>query len=83
MTEDVRRSSVLGLQETNTFSRRADKSLARPGWKQTRKHVRDARDFNNIEMRADINGFFFARKGAEGISSPSEGKISLFHTWSG
>ena len=27
----------------------AGKSLARPGRKQARKHVRDARDFNNIE----------------------------------
>ena len=27
---------------------RADKSLARPGRKQARKHVRDARDFNKI-----------------------------------
>jgi len=35
----------------------ADKSLARPGRKQARKHVRDVRDFNNIETRAVI--FFF------------------------
>ena len=33
---------------------RADKSLARPGRKQARKHVRDARDFNNIETRPVI-----------------------------
>ena len=32
--------------------RGADKSLARPGRKQARKHVRDALDFNNIETRA-------------------------------
>ena len=32
----------------------ADKSLARPGRKQARKHVRDARVFNNIETRAVI-----------------------------
>jgi len=38
--------------------RGADKSLARPGWKQARKHVRDARDFNNIETRAIIKFFF-------------------------
>ena len=37
----------------------ADKSSARPGRKQARKHVRDARDFNNIEMRAVIKFFFF------------------------
>ena len=29
-------------------------SLPRPGGKQARKHVRDARDFNNIETRAVI-----------------------------
>jgi len=34
--------------------RGADKSLARPGRKKARKHVRDARDFNNIETRAVI-----------------------------
>ena len=37
----------------------ADKSLARPGRKQARKHVRDARDFNNIETRTVIKFFFF------------------------
>ena len=39
--------------------RGADKSLARPEKKQARKHVRDARDFNNIETRAIIKFFFF------------------------
>ena len=39
--------------------RGADKSLARPGWKQARKHVRDARDFNNIDARAVIKFLFF------------------------
>ena len=38
--------------------RGADKSLARSGRKQARKHVRDARDFNNIETRAAIKFFF-------------------------
>ena len=38
--------------------RGADKSLARPGRKQTRKHVRNARDFNNIGTRAFIKFFF-------------------------
>ena len=36
----------------------ADKSLALPGRKQARKHVRDARDFNNIETRAVIKFLF-------------------------
>ena len=32
----------------------ADKSLARPGSKQARRHVSDAREFSNIETRAVI-----------------------------
>ena len=36
----------------------AGKSLARPGRKQTRKHVKDARDFNIIETRAVIKFLF-------------------------
>jgi len=31
--------------------RGADKSLTRPGRKQSRKRIRDERDFNNIETR--------------------------------
>ena len=57
----------------------ADKSLARLGRKQARKHVRDARDFNNIETRAIIKVFFFsARRGAEGNSRHSDRNISFF-----
>jgi hypothetical protein len=37
----------------------AEKSLALPGRKQARKHVRDAHNFNNIETRA-VNKFFFS-----------------------
>jgi len=48
---------------TPTFYRCADKSLARSGRKQTRKHVRDARDFNNIETRAAIKFLFFFLQG--------------------
>ena len=40
----------------------ADKSLARPGRKQARKHVRDAHDFNKIEMRAVIKFLFLQGK---------------------
>jgi len=43
--------------------RGADKSLARPGRKQARKHVRDECDFNNIETRAVINFFFLPLQG--------------------
>jgi len=38
--------------------RGADKSLARPGRKQARKHVMDARVFNKIEMRAVFRFLF-------------------------
>ena len=38
-----------------------DKSLGRSARKQARKHVRDARDFNNIETRAVIKFFFFCK----------------------
>jgi len=62
-----------------TLYRGAGKSLDRLGRKQARKHVRDARDFNNIETRAGINFFFFfARQGAEGNSRHSDRNISLF-----
>jgi len=53
------RSDVSALQFSYAAYRGADKSLARPGKKQARKHVRDARDFNNIETRAVIKFFFF------------------------
>jgi len=39
--------------------RGADKPLSRPGRKQTRKHVRDSHDFNNIETRAVYQVIFF------------------------
>ena len=47
--------------------RGTDKSLARPGRKQARKHVRDARDFNNIETRAVIKFFFLQGKAPKEI----------------
>jgi len=45
----------------------ADKSLAPPGRKQARKHVRDARDFNNIETRVDIKFSFLQGKAPKEI----------------
>jgi len=63
--------------------RAADKSLARPRKKQARKHVRDARDYNNIETLAVINFFFPARQGAEGNSRHSDRDVGLFPSWSG
>jgi len=49
------------------FNRGADKSLARPGRKQARKHVRDARNFNNIETRAVIKFLFLQGKAPKEI----------------
>jgi len=45
----------------------ADKSLGRPGRKQARKHVSDARDFNNIETRAVIKFLFLQGKAPKEI----------------
>jgi len=64
------------------ITRGADKSLARPGRKQARKHVRDARDFSNIETRAVIKSPPPARQGAEGNSRHSDRNTSLFPSWS-
>jgi len=55
--------STCGPSVWSLLYRGADKSLARPGNKETRKHVRDARDFNNIETRAVIKFFFFFLQG--------------------
>jgi len=46
-----------------TIYRGADRSLARPGRKQARKHVMDARDFRNMETRAVTKFFFFPLQG--------------------
>jgi len=71
-----------GLRRSNSISsvmyRGADKSLARPGRKQSQKHARDARDFNNIQTRTVIKFFFPARQAAEGNSRHSDRNISLF-----
>jgi len=47
--------------------RGADKSLARPGRKRARKHVRDARDFNNIETWDVIKFLFLLGKAPKEI----------------
>ena len=51
---------------TDTY-RGADKSLGLPGRKQAWKHVRDARDFNNIETRAVIKFFLLQDKAPKEI----------------
>jgi len=42
--------------------RGAGKSLAQQGRKQARKHVREARDFNNIKTRVVITFFFILQR---------------------
>ena len=56
LTKSLTRTTIAKVL-SNTYQR-ADKFLTRPGRKQVRKHVRDARDFNNIETRAVIKFFF-------------------------
>jgi len=59
--------NCVDLSKNVTSYRGADKSLARPGRKQARKHVRDSRDFNNIETRAAIKFFFLQGKAPKEI----------------
>jgi len=59
--------------------RGADKSLARPGRKQARKHVRDARDFNNIATRAVIKFYFLQGKVPKEIHAVLTETLVCFH----
>jgi len=61
-----------------TFHRSADKSLARPGRKQARKYVREARDFNNIETRAVIKFFFLQGKAPKEIHAILTENLACF-----
>ena len=65
--------------------RGADNSLARPGRKEARKHVCDARYFSNIETRAVIKFFFFQQGKApkEIHTILTETLACLFPFWSG
>ena len=56
----------------------ADKCLARPGRKQARKHVRDARDFNNIETRAVIRFLFLQGKAPKEIHAILKDILNCF-----
>ena len=49
------------------YTRCTDKSLARPGRKQTRKQVRDALVFNQIEKRAVIKFLLLQSKAPKEI----------------
>jgi hypothetical protein len=58
--------------------RGADKSLARPGRKQARNHVRDARDFNNIETRAVVKFVFLQGKAPKEIDAILTETVACF-----
>jgi len=58
--------------------RGADKSLTRPGRKQAQKHIRDARDFNNIETRAIIGVFFLQGKAPKEIHAVLTETLACF-----
>ena len=61
----------------------ADKSLARPGGKKARKHVRDARDFNNIKTRAVIKVFSLQGKAPKEIHAILTETLGFFLPRSG
>jgi len=56
----------------------ADKSLAWPGRKQARKHIREARDFNNIETRTVIEFFFLQGKAPKEIHAILTETLAFF-----
>ena len=56
----------------------ADKSLARAGRKQPRKHVKDTRDFNKIETRAVIKFLFVQGKAPKEIQAIRTETLACF-----
>ena len=82
--QSVTPASVIILWVTTPYIylyRGADKSLARPGRKQARKHVRDAREFNNIQTRAVIKFFPLQGKAPKEIHAIFDRNIRLFPSW--
>ena len=72
------------LHKTHLFSlaqqnyRSADKSLDRPRRKRARKHIRDVRDFNNIETRAVIKFLFLQGKAPKVIHAILRETLACF-----
>jgi len=66
MTHRSQSTSILRYSLRNAY-RDADRFLARPGRKQARKHVRDARDFNKIKTQAIIEFLFLQHKAPKEI----------------
>jgi hypothetical protein len=56
----------------------ADKSLAQTGRKQARNHVRDARDFNNIETSVVVKFLFLQGKVPKEIHAILTEKLACF-----
>jgi len=56
----------------------ADKSLAQPGKKQARKHVRDTSDYKKIETRDVINFIFLQDKAAKEIHAILKETLACF-----
>jgi len=68
LSPSKRRSAQFVDRSCDAFLYRDDdKSLARSGRKQARKHGRDARDFNNTETRAVIKLIFLQGKAPKEI----------------
>ena len=70
----------LRMRHTSTVTsyRGVDKSLVRPGSKQARKHVRDARDFKSIETRAVIKFLFLQGKAPKEIHAVLTETLACF-----
>ena len=64
------------MSSTTLLIRGADKSLSRPGRKQSWKHVRDAR-FQQHRDASCHQVYFHARQGAEGNARHSDRNISF------
>jgi len=77
------KESGLEVNADKTKYRGADKSLARPGMKQPWKHVRDTRDFNNIEMRAVIKFLFLQGKASKEIHAILTETLAWLPSWLG
>jgi len=58
--------------------RDADKSLAQPGKKQARKHVRGTSDYKKIETRDVINFIFLQDKAAKEIHAILKETLACF-----
>ena len=56
----------------------AGKSLAQPGRKQARKHVRDVRNFNKFEMWAVIKFLFLHGKAPKEINAIRRETLACF-----